>query len=317
MKLFIATSLAAAAVASPTIFDVHTVQKRQGCGPSFVFARGSMEPAPIGMIIGPGLERSLKKNLPGVKTIAVTYGADLLTNLSGDRTDPGSAKEGVKAFEKAFKDCPSGIIVAGGYSQGAAVMHNAVAKGVSDEIKSKIAGIVLYGDTRNKQDGGKIPNFPAERVKVFCNKDDGVCGGGLGVNGGHFAYPQTTLDEGAKWLSDQVSRHKSGKLTQPNSTGGTWGGGGGAGGGKAPGGGGAPKGKAPGGGGAPKGKAPGGGGAPKGKAPGGGAPKGKGAGPPKAPKGKGSDDAPEGKGSEDAPAASSGGDMAGMDHDNM
>jgi cutinase len=298
MKLLIATSLAAAAVASPTIFDVHTVQKRQGCGPTFVFARGSMEPAPIGMIIGPGLEKSLKKNLPGVKTIAVTYGADLLTNLSADRTDAGSTKEGVKAFEKAYKDCPSGIIVAGGYSQGAAVMHNAVAKSVSDEIKAKIAGIVLYGDTRNKQDGGKIPNFPAERVKVFCNKDDGVCGGGLGVNGGHFAYPQPTLDEGAKWLSDQVSKHKSGKLTQPNSTGGTWNSGGGGGGGKGAGGS-PPKGKS---GGAPKGKAPGGGGAPKGKG-----------GAPKAPKGKGSDDAPKGKGSDDAPPA----DMAGMDHDNM
>jgi cutinase len=47
---------------------------------------------------------------------------------------------------------------------------------------------VLYGDTKNKQDGGKIKNFPADRVKIFCNPNDGVCSGALNVNAGHMAY---------------------------------------------------------------------------------------------------------------------------------
>ena len=72
-------------------------------------------------------------------------------------------------------------------SQGTAVMHNAVST-LPANIKSKVVGGVLFGDTRNKQDRGQVPNYPRNNVIIFCVKDDGVCGGKLNVNAGHFAY---------------------------------------------------------------------------------------------------------------------------------
>jgi Cutinase len=136
----------------------------------------------------------------------VLYGASLATNVSPARTDAKSIQTGVTAFQRAAKACP--IIVAGGYSQGAAVMHNVISKRLSADIKSRIAGVVLYGDTRNKQDRGRIPNFPADKVKVFCNKNDGVCGGMLVVNGGHLAYAGQ-IGAGASFLAERVKEFRS------------------------------------------------------------------------------------------------------------
>ena len=135
------------------------------------------------------------------------YSASLATNVSPARTDAKSIQIGTTTFERAAKACP--VIVAGGYSQGAAVMHNVISKKLSSDIKSRIAGVVLYGDTRNKQDGGRIPGFPAERVKVFCNKNDGVCGGMLVVNAGHMAYANQ-IGAGASFLVERVNAFRSG-----------------------------------------------------------------------------------------------------------
>jgi cutinase len=142
-----------------------------------------------------------------MKTFPVMYAASLLTNISPARTDQASIDEGKKAFEKANSECPSAKIVAGGYSQGAAVMHNTIGltKSLSEAIKSKIVGVALFGDTRNQQDKGHIPNFPDERSKVWCNKDDGVCGGQLVVNAGHMSYDQKYIEEAAEWLAQRVN----------------------------------------------------------------------------------------------------------------
>jgi cutinase len=193
------TALATASLAATVAIAAPVVEKRQGCTYGFVFARGSTEPSPLGMLIGPSLQSSLKGLLPGMQTFPVGYAASIATNISMDRTDAASIKKGVEAFQSAASKCK--VIVAGGYSQGAAVMHNAVSKGISADIKSKIAGVALFGDTRNQQDKGHIPNFPTEKSKVWCNASDGVCGGMLNVNAGHLSYSNAQISEAARYLA--------------------------------------------------------------------------------------------------------------------
>lgn len=80
-------------------------------------------------------------------------------------------------------------------------MHNVVNKKLSEEQKGKLAGVALFGDTRNKQDGGHIPNFPSGKSKVWCNPSDGVCGGLLNVNAGHLAYSSSQINDAASYLA--------------------------------------------------------------------------------------------------------------------
>jgi cutinase len=133
------------------------------------------------------------------------YAASIATNVSPARTDASSIAKGVQAFKEAA-GCP--VIVAGGYSQGAAVMHNVV-KDLDAGIKAKIAGVALFGDTRNQQDGGHIKNFPPERSKVWCNVTDGVCGGSLAVGVTHLAYA-SEAGAAATWLAGRVNAMRSG-----------------------------------------------------------------------------------------------------------
>lgn len=72
-----------------------------------------------GMLIGPSLQSALKKQIPGLQTFPVLYAASIGTNISNDRTDAASIAKGVEAFNKAAS---CSVLVAGGYSQGAAVV---------------------------------------------------------------------------------------------------------------------------------------------------------------------------------------------------
>ncbi|KAF2395833.1 alpha/beta-hydrolase, partial [Trichodelitschia bisporula] len=160
-----------------------------------------------GILIGPSLQSALQKQIPGLKTYPVLYAASLATNINTVRTDQASINKGVDAFKQA-QGCS--VIIAGGYSQGAAVMHNVISKSLDAGIKAKIAGVALFGDTRNQQDKGHIPNFPTERSKVWCNKNDGVCGGALNVNAGHLSYSNAQIGEAATYLATQAKSLKAG-----------------------------------------------------------------------------------------------------------
>jgi cutinase len=130
------------------------------CDIGFVFARGSTEPPPLGLIIGPGLELGLKTQFPLMKTFPVLYPALLVTNLSPERTDPASILEGAAAFEDAeLHGCKK--IIAAGYSQGAAVITNVISKVLDEKLKEKIVGVALFGDTLNAQTMGNATTFTA------------------------------------------------------------------------------------------------------------------------------------------------------------
>lgn len=105
-------------------------------------------------------------------------------------------------FELADSRCPNSVIVAAGYSQGAAVI-NAAVEDLDSDIQDKVAGAVLYGSTRNAQTGGHIPNFPREKSITICAITDGVCGGALLVTPGHLTYVDDVPDA-VEYLTERI-----------------------------------------------------------------------------------------------------------------
>jgi cutinase len=109
-------------------------------------------------------------------------------------------------FNRSIQKCPQHAIVFGGYSQGTALMHAVVAK-LPQNIKNQIVGGVLFGDTKNKQDKGQVPNFPREKVQIYCDKNDGVCKGSLNVTNGHFVYPLNgDIEKALSFLSTRINQ---------------------------------------------------------------------------------------------------------------
>jgi cutinase len=98
--------------------------------------------------------------------------------------------------------CPDSVIVAGGYSQGAAVCHRAI-EGLPENVKARIAGVVTYGDTQKLQDRNQIPNFPKDKISIICQPGDAVCNGILTVLPAHLTYG-VRADEGVAFLTKQI-----------------------------------------------------------------------------------------------------------------
>jgi cutinase len=109
-------------------------------------------------------------------------------------------------FNRSIQKCPQHAIVFGGYSQGTALMHAVVSK-LPQNIKNQIVGGVLFGDTKNKQDKGQVPNFPREKVQIYCDKNDGVCKGSLNVTNGHFVYPLNgDVEKALSFLRNRINQ---------------------------------------------------------------------------------------------------------------
>jgi len=161
-----------------------------------IFARASTEPGNMGGSMGPIVCSGLKKDYPdkvACQGVGKPYTAGLADNVGTTGTTQAAIGEATKMFTTANTKCPDSVIVFGGYSQGTAVIMNTV-KALPENIKKKTVGGVLFGYTKNKQMQGAIPNYPKDQLVVYCDEkspgvfSDGVCGGQLNVNGGHFAY---------------------------------------------------------------------------------------------------------------------------------
>ncbi|KAF1815405.1 cutinase precursor [Eremomyces bilateralis CBS 781.70] len=153
-----------------------------------IFARASTEAGNMGGSMGPQVCSGLKSALNNdviCQGVGGPYTAGLMDNVKAEGTTQEAIGEATRMFTTADTKCPDSIIVFGGFSQGTAVMHGSV-KALPNNIKEKIAGGVLFGDTRNAEDNGQVPNFPKDKIKIYCEEDDGVCGQGLSVTGGHF-----------------------------------------------------------------------------------------------------------------------------------
>jgi len=188
-------SVASAAPATPNGLDKRQVTANELTSGSckkitLIFARASTEIGNMGESMGPAVCSGLKAKFKGevaCQGVGGAYSAGLMDNVSTSGTSKGAIAEATKMFTTAASKCPESIIVAGGYSQGTAVMENAI-MGLPDNIRSKVVGVVLFGYTKNGQTKSNIPNYPKEKLMVLCRSDDGVCGGALAVTAGHFGY---------------------------------------------------------------------------------------------------------------------------------
>ncbi|PBP25205.1 hypothetical protein BUE80_DR003706 [Diplocarpon rosae] len=183
-----------------------TEYTQDGCKPViFFFARGSTEVGNLGSVVGQPAGRALKEAL-GEDQVAVEgidYAAAIRTNLLPGGADPAGVTAMRDLLVDAASKCPTSALLAGGYSQGAAVTHRAI-EDLDPAVMDKIAGVVTFGDTQNTQDQGRIPNFPAEKLMIICNPGDAVCTGTLAILAPHFDYTKH-VPEAVSFLTSKLT----------------------------------------------------------------------------------------------------------------
>ncbi|KAL1653075.1 Cutinase [Didymella pomorum] len=173
----------------------------------FIWARASGEAGNMGASAGPIVAGQLeaKYGAPDVwvQGVGGPYTAGLAENALPAGTTQAAIGEAQRLFNLAASKCPRTPIVAGGYSQGTAVMSNAIS-GLGAAVKDQIKGVVLFGYTKNLQNRGQIPDFPAAKTEVFCRSTDYVCYGTLIVAIGHFLYADEARLEAPRFLISQL-----------------------------------------------------------------------------------------------------------------
>lgn len=133
------------------------------------------------------------------------YGATLADNFLPAGTSRAAIDEAKRLFTMANQKCPNAAIVAGGYSQGTAVMSNSISE-LPASIKDQIKGVVLFGYTKNLQNGRRIPNFPTDKTEIYCNLSDAVCWGNLFILPAHFLYTTEASIAAPRWLIQRIER---------------------------------------------------------------------------------------------------------------
>ncbi|KLU92247.1 cutinase [Magnaporthiopsis poae ATCC 64411] len=170
-----------------------------------LFARGSTQDGNMGQQPGPDLANAMKAKF-GADRVAA-QGMSYAAILAGNLAEGGATSMESSDFADLIKDvavkCPDARIVVSGYSQGAALVHRAM-RSCSVNVKTHVAAAVTFGDTQNKQDGGRIPGFDASKTLIICNDGDMVCDGTLMVMGPHMQY-QSRVPEAVNFISTLVA----------------------------------------------------------------------------------------------------------------
>ena len=90
------------------------------------------------------------------------------------------------------------------HSQGAALTAAAISDS-SSTIREQIKGVVLFGYTKNLQNLGRIPNYPSNRLEVYCAVGDAVCTGTLLVLPAHLTYSDEADREAPRFLISRIN----------------------------------------------------------------------------------------------------------------
>ncbi|CAJ0547495.1 Ff.00g042490.m01.CDS01 [Fusarium sp. VM40] len=172
-----------------------------------IYARGSTEPGNIGITVGPVLVAAMQLAIPDIwiQGVGGPYTADLLANFLPEGTNAASINEAKRLFQMSHAKCPDTPVVTAGYSQGAVVVGYALSK-LDGATQKQVVGTALFGYTKNKQLGGRIPNFPIDRTRVFCLPTDIVCDGALFVLPAHFLYGVDAAIPAPQFLLGQIQK---------------------------------------------------------------------------------------------------------------
>ena len=71
-------------------------------------------------------------------------------------------------------------------------------------VRNQVVGTVLFGYTQNQQNRGGIPNYPSDRLKVFCAVGDLVCDGTLIITAAHLSYGDEAAGEAPTFLASKI-----------------------------------------------------------------------------------------------------------------
>ncbi|KZM22969.1 Cutinase [Ascochyta rabiei] len=226
MKFFAFSMLTSLAAASPIVLAApaaDTLEVRQldpiirseleqGSSSScpkaiLIFARASTEIGNMGVSAGPAvasaLERAYGADQIWVQGVGGPYTADLPSNFLPGGTSQAAINEAVRLFNEANTKCPSTPIVAGGYSQGTAVMAGAIPK-LDAALRARVVGTVLFGYTQNQQNNKGIKDYPQEDLQVYCEVGDLVCDGTLIITVSHFLYLEEAAGPAPEFLKSKI-----------------------------------------------------------------------------------------------------------------
>ncbi len=142
-----------------------------------------------------------------VQGVGGPYEAEIPQNLLPLGASQTDVSEAVRLLNEANTKCPNTTLVAGGYSQGAALMAAAVSQ-LSTPVSQQLKGVVLFGYTKNEQNNDQIPNYPPTNTKIFCNKGDLVCNGTLIILPPHLEYAPVAMAGGAQFLQKIIGPAK-------------------------------------------------------------------------------------------------------------
>ncbi|OJD12810.1 hypothetical protein AJ78_06651 [Emergomyces pasteurianus Ep9510] len=157
------------------------IKKDNACQPlTLIFARGTDEKGNMGDIIGPALATALRGLLKGKVTVqGVAYPASFLGNLNFGQ-DGGATL--VDLVNRSLSQCPESKVVLAGYSQGAAVIHDASGKLQAGQV----ARAVLFGDPLHDL---PLRSITKDKVMWICAEGDPICRGGLDIPA-HWSYAE-------------------------------------------------------------------------------------------------------------------------------
>ncbi|KAH7024934.1 cutinase [Microdochium trichocladiopsis] len=173
---------------------------------SFIFARGTTESGNMGTL-GPRVASALESHYGDrqvwIQGVGDPYTATTSTNLLPDGASTVAINEMVRLINLSVSKCPNTKVTVGGYSQGAALTAAAVAK-LPSATQDKIVGAVLFGYTKNQQNGGRIKNFPTDKTAIYCAVGDLVCTGSLVITAAHLSYQDEAAGAAPQFLISKI-----------------------------------------------------------------------------------------------------------------